>query len=95
MVDSCFELLNGFNGGAVVFVYKLNAFSHSLIPLSLLSLSLSPTPSLQVEALIAEHANCTMLNVSGHTPLDLACQNGHANVSYSPDTIPRKYKCTL
>ena len=34
----------------------------------------------QVEALIAEHANCTMLNVSGQTPLDVACQNGHAQV---------------
>jgi hypothetical protein len=63
--------------------------------LMLLSLSLClclcpvPPPSLQVEALIAEHANCTMLNVSGNTPLDLACQNGHANVSYPPGYIPR------
>ena len=34
----------------------------------------------QVEVLISENANCTMLNVSGHTPLDLACQNGHPQV---------------
>ena len=34
----------------------------------------------QVETLVAENANCTMLNVSGHTPLDLACQSGHAQV---------------
>ena len=27
-----------------------------------------------------ENANCTMLNVSGYTPLDLACQSGHAQV---------------
>ena len=33
-----------------------------------------------MEALVSEGANCTMLNVSGHTPLDLACQNGHAQV---------------
>lgn len=37
--------------------------------------------NLQVEVLISENANCTMLNVSGHTPLDLACQNGHPQVS--------------
>ena len=55
-----------------------------------LSLSLSLSLSLQVEALIAEHANCTMLNVSGHTPLDLACQNGHANVSHSARFINSK-----
>lgn len=35
----------------------------------------------QVEALVSENANCTMLNVSGHTPLDLACQGGHAQVT--------------
>ena len=34
----------------------------------------------KVEALVSENANCTMLNVSGHTPLDLACQSGHAQV---------------
>ena len=33
-----------------------------------------------MEALVSENANCTMLNVSGHTPLDLACQGGHAQV---------------
>ncbi|CAI8006143.1 Caskin-1 [Geodia barretti] len=27
-----------------------------------------------------ENANCTMLNVSGYTPLDLACQSGHTQV---------------
>ena len=49
---------------------------------SICSLSpLSPSLSLlQVEALTSENANCTMLNVSGHTPLDLACQGGHAQV---------------
>jgi len=40
---------------------------------------------LQVEALVSENANCTMLNVSGHTPLDLACQGGHAQVT--PHTV--------
>ena len=34
----------------------------------------------KVETLVSENANCTMLNVSGHTPLDLACQSGHAQV---------------
>ena len=34
----------------------------------------------QVESLIREHAKCTMLNVSGQTSLDLACQNGHTDV---------------
>ncbi len=34
-----------------------------------------------MDALIAEHSNCTMLNVSGQTPLDVACQNGHAQVN--------------
>ena len=29
---------------------------------------------------MTENANCTMLNVSGHTPIDLACQSGHAQV---------------
>ncbi len=36
---------------------------------------------LQVEALIASQANATGFNVSGHTPLDLASEHGHANVS--------------
>ena len=36
---------------------------------------------MQVEALIGEQGNCTMLNVSGQTPLDVACQNGRAQVS--------------
>jgi len=35
---------------------------------------------LQVEALIVAHSNCTVLNSSGLTPLDLACQNGHSQV---------------
>ncbi len=39
------------------------------------------SPALQVEALIASQANATGFNVSGHTPLDLASEHGHANVS--------------
>ncbi len=28
------------------------------------------------------HSNCTILNASGHTPLDLACQSGHSQVRW-------------
>ena len=33
-----------------------------------------------MEYLVREHAKCTIVNVSGQTPLDLACQNGHGAV---------------
>ena len=52
----------------------------------------------KVEALVLENANCTMLNVSGHTPLDLACQSGHAQVHvhvYAQHTVCEVQVCTV
>ena len=42
--------------------------------------------------LINERANCNLQNVSGQTALDLACENGNNEVSYTTPTLsPYKY----
>ena len=33
-----------------------------------------------MEYLVRDHAKCTLVNVSGQSALDLACQNGHSSV---------------
>ena len=37
--------------------------------------------------LINERANCNLQNVSGQTPLDLACENGNNEVRKPPHDI--------
>ena len=79
--DLCFS-----SSSVLLPLHYLHFLPPSLPPLTpslppLLNLLQDWFPLVQVEALTAHQANCTILNTNGQTPLDVACQQGHTQVS--------------
>ena len=47
-----------------------------------------------MEALILANSNCSMLNVNGHTSLDVASLDGHAQVSCCCVCVCKQWSCS-